>query len=57
MFVYVTNERSLLLLLSLKDPGLLKKPNFTVNETNIIKKPNLALEKIHRKRMLKENTV
>ena len=52
MFEDVRNERSLILLLSLTDPDMLKQPKFTDDEVNIIKK--LALEKLHRQRILKE---
>ena len=45
-------ERSLILILSLTDPDILKQSKFTDNEIEIIK--NLALEKLHRQRMLKE---
>ena len=53
IFEDVTHERSLILFLSLTGPDILKKSNFTDDEKNIIK--NLALEKIHRQRILKEN--
>ena len=43
MFEDVRHERSLILLLSLTDPDILKQPKFTDDEMNIIK--NLALEK------------
>ena len=52
LFEDVRQERSLLLLLSLTDPDILKQSKFTDDEINIIK--NLALEKIHRLRILKE---
>ena len=48
----VRHERSLLLLLSLTDPVILKQSKFTDDEINIIK--NIALEKLHRQRILKE---
>ena len=48
----VRYERSLILLLSLTDPDILKQSKFTDHEINIVK--NLALEKLHRHRMLKE---
>ena len=46
-------ERSLILLLSLTDPDILRKSKFTDDEINIIK--NLALEKLHRQRISKEH--
>ena len=46
------HERSLILLLSLTDPDILKQSKFTDDEINIIK--NLALEKLYRQRTLKE---
>ena len=52
MFEDVRHERSLILLLSLMDPDILKQSKFTDNEIEIIK--NLALEKLHRQRILKE---
>ena len=52
LFENVTHERSLILLLSLTDPDILKQANFTNIEKNFIK--NLAFEKIHRQRILKE---
>ena len=48
----VRHERSLIFLLSLTDPDILKQPKFTDDEINIIK--NLALEEIHRQKCLKE---
>ena len=51
MFEDVRHERSLILL-SLTDPDILKQSKFTDDEINIIK--NLALEKLHRQRILKE---
>ena len=53
LFEDVRHERSLLLLLSLIDPDILKQSKFTDDEINTIK--NLALEKIHRQRILKED--
>ena len=53
IFEDVRHERSLILLLSLTDPDLLKQSKFTDDEINIIK--NLALEKLHRQRILKEH--
>ena len=52
-FEDVRNERSLILLLSIVEPDVLKQSNFTDNEIGIIK--NLALEKLHRQRILKEH--
>ena len=51
-FEDVRHERSLILLLSLTDPDILKQTKFTDDEIKIIK--NLALEKLHRQRILKE---
>ena len=53
MFEDLRHERSLILLLSLTDPDILKQSKFTDDEINIIK--NLALEKLHRQRILKEH--
>ena len=53
MFEDVRHERSLILLLSLTDPDILRQGKFTDNEIEIIK--NLALEKLHRQRILKEH--
>ena len=50
MFEDVTQLRNLILLPSITD--ILKQSKFTDHEINIIK--NLALEKIHRQRILKE---
>ena len=52
LFEDVRHERSLFLLISLTDPDMLKQSKFTDDEKNIIK--NLALEKLHRQRILKE---
>ena len=52
MFEDIRHERSLLILLSLTDPGIIKQAKFTDHEINIIK--NLALEKLHRQRISKE---
>ena len=43
----------MILLISLTDPDVLKQSKFTDDEIEIIK--NLALEKIQRQRILKEN--
>ena len=53
VFEDVGHERSLILLSSLTDPDILKQSNFTDDEINFIK--NLALEKLHRQRILKEH--
>ena len=53
MFEDVRHERSLILFLSLIDPDILKQSKFTDDEINMIK--NLALEKLHRQRILKEH--
>ena len=53
IFEDVRHERSLILSLSLTDPDVLKQSKFTDDEINIIK--NLALEKLHRQRLLKEH--
>ena len=52
IFEDVRHERSLLILLSLTDPDILKQSKFTDDEINIIK--DLALGKLHRRRILKE---
>ena len=52
LFEDVRHERSLILLLGLTDEGILKQSGFTINEMKIIK--NIALEKNHRQKMLKE---
>ena len=48
MFEDVRHERSLILILSIIDPNLLKQSYFTDHEINIIK--NVALEKLHRQK-------
>ena len=53
IFEDIRHERSLILLLSLTDPDILKQSKFTHDEINIIK--NLAPEKLHRQRLLKEH--
>ena len=45
-------ERSLILLLALIEPDILKQSNFADQEIDINK--NIALEKLHRQRNLKE---
>ena len=52
IFEDVRHERSLILLISLTDPDILKQSKFT-DEINIIK--DLALTKLHRQRLLKEH--
>ena len=52
LFDDVRHERSLILLLSLTDPDILRQSKFTDDEIEIIK--NLALEKLPRQRILKE---
>ena len=52
IFEDVRNERSLILPLSLTDPDIGRQSKFTDDEIEIIK--NLALEKLHRQRILKE---
>ena len=52
IFEDVRHERSLILLLSLVEPDILKQSKFTDHEIDIIK--NIALEKLHRQRILKE---
>ena len=53
LFEDIRHERSLILLLSLVEPSILKQSKFTDLEIEIIK--NIALEKLHRQRILKEN--
>ena len=53
LFEDVRHERSLILILSLVEPDILKQSKFTDDEINIIK--NLALEKLHGQRILKEH--
>ena len=53
MFEDVRHERSLKLLLSVTDPDALRQSKFTDYEVDILK--NLALEKLHRQRILKEH--
>ena len=52
IFEDIRHERSLILLLSLIEPGTLKQSKFLDHEIDIIK--SIALEKIHRQRILKE---
>ena len=53
MFEGVRLERSLILLLSLTDPDILKQSKITDHGIQNLK--NLALEKLHRQRILKED--
>ena len=53
IFEDVRHERSLILFLSLVEPSILKQSKFTDHEIEIIK--NVALEKLHRQRILKEH--
>ena len=52
IFEDIRHERSLILLLSLTEPDILKQSKFTDNEIEIIR--NIALEKLYRQRILKE---
>ena len=52
IFEDIRHERSLILLLSLIEPNILHQSKFTDHEIEIIK--NIALEKLHRQRILKE---
>ena len=52
IFEDVRHERSLILLLSLTEPDILKQSKFNDHEIEIIK--NIALEKIFRQKNLKE---
>ena len=52
LFEDIRYERSLILLLSLIEPDILKQSKFTDHEIEIIK--NIALEKLYRQRILKE---
>ena len=52
LFEDIRHERSLILLLSLTDPDVMKQKQFTDDEIEILEK--LALEKLHRQRILKE---
>ena len=53
VYEHVRHERSLVLLLSLVEPDILKQSKFTDDEIDIIKK--ISLEKLHRQRILKES--
>ena len=52
IFEAVRHERSLILLLSIVEPDILRQSNFLAHEIVMIK--NIALEKLHRQRNLKE---
>ena len=52
IFEDIRHERSLIILLSLVEPNILKQSKFNDHEIEIIK--NIALEKLHRQRILKE---
>ena len=52
IFEDVRHERSLILLLSLVEPRILKQVKFTDHEIDIIK--DTALQKLHRQRNLKK---
>ena len=52
IFEDIRYERSLILLLSLTEPDILKQSKFTDHEIEFIK--NIALEKIFRQKNLKE---
>ena len=53
IFEDIRHERSPILLLSLVEPSILAQSKFTDHEIEIIE--NLALEKLHRQRILKEH--
>ena len=52
IFEDIRQERSLILLLGLVEPDILRQSKFIDHETEIIKK--IALDKLHRQRNLKE---
>ena len=52
IFEDIRHERSLILLLGLVEPDILKQSKFNNHEIEIIK--NIALEKLHRQRILNE---
>ena len=52
IFEDIRHERSLIFLLTLVEPSILKQSKFTDHEIEIIK--NIALEKLYRLRILKE---
>ena len=53
LFEDVRYQRSLILLLSLVEPDILKQSNIIYDEVSLVK--DIALEKINRQRTLKEN--
>ena len=53
MFEHVRLERSLILILSVRDPDILRQSKLTDDEIEIIK--NLALENLYGQRILKEH--
>ena len=53
LFEDIRHERLLILYLSLTDPDILKQSKLTDDEIEIIR--NLALEKLHGQRILKEH--
>ena len=53
IFDDIRHDRSLISLLSLKEANILKQSNFLDDEIEIIK--SLALEKLHRQRVLTEH--
>ena len=53
MFEDIRHELSLILLLSLTDPDILKQSKFTADQRDL--KKNLALEKLLRQRIIKED--
>ena len=52
IFEDIRHERSLILILSIVEPDILKQSKFADHEIDLIK--NIALEKSHRQRNLKE---
>ena len=52
IFEDIRDERPLILLLSIVEPDILRQSKFLDHEIEIIK--NIALEKLHRQRNLKE---
>ena len=53
IFEDVIHKRSLILLLSLVEPNITKQSKFTDHKTEVVK--NLALESLHRQRIVKEH--
>ena len=53
IFEDIRHERSLILLLRLVEPSIMKQSKLTDHEIEKIK--NIALEKLHRQRILKEH--